>query len=127
MLALVGELGEHARCGLLLVVVAKCGGCLWDYSLDLFREPADGLGPAGSSALMALIPVSRVLGGFRPLCRWVRVSCLCGSWWVGGRVHQIRLLGATLASQVCGVLSDEVLVRVRHHGRGDVRVLIGCG
>jgi hypothetical protein len=44
--ALAGELGEHARCGLLLVVVAKCGGCLWD-SLDLFREPADGLGRLG--------------------------------------------------------------------------------
>jgi hypothetical protein len=29
---------------------------------------------------------------------------------VGPRVHQIRLLGAILASQVCGVLSDEVLV-----------------
>jgi hypothetical protein len=41
--ALAGELGD-ARCSLLLVVVAKCGGCLWDYSLDLFREPADGLG-----------------------------------------------------------------------------------
>jgi hypothetical protein len=108
--ALAGELGEHARCGLLLVVVAKCGGCLWDYSLDLFREPADGLGPAGSSALMALIPVSRVLGGFRPSV----VGCVSRACVVpGGSAGAFTrcLLGATLASQVCGVLSDEVLVR----------------
>jgi hypothetical protein len=108
--ALAGELGEHARCGLLLVVVAKCGGCLWDYSLDLFREPADGLGPAGSSALMALIPVSRVLGGFRPSV----VGCVSRACVVpGGSAGAFTrcLLGASLASQVCGVLSDEVLVR----------------
>jgi hypothetical protein len=54
-------------------------------------------------------------------------ACLVPVWFLGGsggRVHQIRLLGATLASQVCGVLSDEVLVGATH-GRGDVQVLIG--
>jgi hypothetical protein len=49
------------------------------------------------------VPVmSRVLGGFRPSV----VGCVSRAQWVGGR-HQILPVGATLASQVCGVLSDE--------------------
>jgi hypothetical protein len=62
--------------------------------------------PAGSSALMALIPVSRVLGGFRPLAGCVSRACVVP----GGSAGAFTRFAcwATLASQVCGVLSDEV-------------------
>jgi hypothetical protein len=43
----------------------QCGGCLWDSSLDLFREPADGL-PGWVLALMAPHPGAAVSCGFRP-------------------------------------------------------------
>jgi hypothetical protein len=43
-----------------------------------------------------------VLCGLGPLCRWKRVSCLCGSWWVGGR--SCRPCLGPLASQVSSVM-----------------------
>jgi hypothetical protein len=49
--ALAGEL-EHARCNLLLVVVAKCGGCLWVILWICLGSLRMGWA-AGSSALMA--------------------------------------------------------------------------